>query len=417
LRLSFNATQLLPITLDAINDDGVRYVLSEGGTRSSKTYSILQALITIAYSRPVEIDVCRRHLKTVKTTSMEDLEEILKDYDLYSVERHEKSEHIYRLGDSRIRFMGADQGQKLRGAKRDILYINEANELDEDSFRELRRRTRDTIILDLNPSHAASHWIDTQVLGSGRTRRIKSTYKHNPFLSEAQVQDIESDVPVYREEGGRLVKDWDLTYSGSGQLVKGDPVQWAVHGLGQRATSPHLIYQKRQEGPWPGGVDCYGLDFGYSNPMALVRVAFDQDVVGEDTHACVDELVYAEQLTTADLIERMQSLGVRKDVPLYCDAAEPDRIEELQRAGYKAIKAKKSVTAGIDKVNEHVLRFTPRSVNLQAEASRYRRKPGSEDPVKADDHGMDALRYAIFTHLTSDNGDIGAVGDILSALG
>jgi phage terminase large subunit len=251
---------------------------------------------------------------------------------------------------------------------------------------------------------AETHWIN-DVLEGDRCRRIKSTYELNPYLTEQQVKDIESDVPVYREADGTEVTDWSLTYSGDGDLIKGDPVQWAVYGLGQRAISPDLIYNKRTEGAWPQKddsdvtADAYGLDFGYSAPMALVRVAF-RDVEGEDTNAHVDELVYEERLTTADLIEEMDEMGVRKDVPLYCDAAEPDRIEELQRAGYDAQKAKKSVEAGIDKVNEHRLVFTPRSVNAQAEASRYRRKDGSEKPVKEDDHLMDALRYAIFTHRT-----------------
>lgn len=401
MRLNLDATKLLEPTLGGIEDDSIRYVLHQGGTRSSKTYSTLQSLILTALEREAQIDVCRRHLKTLKSTAMEDFENILKDYGLYSEEIHDKSDHIYQVGQGRVRFFGADQGQKLRGAKRSVLYINEANEITEDAFRELKRRTRDTILLDLNPSFASTHWITDQILGSGRTRVIRSTYRHNRFLSDAQVQDIESDVPVYREADGTEVVDWNLTYDGDGELIKGDPVEWAVYGRGERAISPDLIYNKRCEKPWPGAEPAaYGLDFGYSAPMALVRVQF-QDAEGEDTNAHVDELVYERGLTTGDLIERMGEIGVSKSTPIYCDNAEPDRIEELQRAGYKAKKAKKSVTAGIDKVKEHRLAFTPDSVNLQAEASRYRRKPGSDKPVKADDHGMDALRYAIFTHTTT----------------
>ncbi len=399
-RIDLQSTALLEPTREALRDDSIRYVVHEGGTRSSKTWSVLQALMLEALQREVEIDVARRHLRTLKSTAMEDWEEILKGNGLYSEKKHDKTDHIYDVGSGRVRFMAADQGQKLRGAKRDVLYINEANELSADSWRELKRRTRDTVVLDYNPSMAATHWLE-DVLKSGRVRRIKSTYELNPYLSAAQKKDIESDVPVYREADGTTVTDWDLTYEGDGELIKGDPVEWAVYGRGERAISPNLIYNKRTEKEWPGGKpDAYGVDFGYSAPMALVRVKF-ADVEGEDTNAHVDELVYERGLTTADLIGQMDEIGVSSSIPIYCDAAEPDRIEELERAGYDAQKAKKSVTAGIDKVKEHRLAFSPRSVNLQAEASRYRRKPGSDKPVKEDDHGMDATRYAIFTHTTT----------------
>jgi phage terminase large subunit len=399
MRLDLESTALLPPTRTAVKDDSIRHLVHEGGTRSSKTWSVLQALALEALEREVEIDVCRRHLRTLKATAMEDWEEILKGNGLYSEERHDKTDHIYRVGKGRIRFMGADQGQKLRGASRDLLFVDEANELSADSWNELKRRTRDTVIFSYNPSQAATHWLE-DILEADNVRRIKSTYELNPHLTEAQIEAIESDVPVYREADGTEVVDWDLTYTGDGELIKGDPVEWAVYGRGERAISPDLIYNKRCEKEWPGGEPAaYGLDFGFSNPMALVRVQF-ADVEGEDTNAHVDELVYERGLTTGDLIERMDDLGVSTSTPIYCDNAEPDRIEELQREGYDAKKAKKSVTAGIDKVKEHRLAFTPRSVNLHSEASRYRRKPNSDKPVKEDDHGMDATRYAIFTHTT-----------------
>jgi len=402
MRLDIESTGLLEPTLEGLKDDSIRYILHEGGTRSSKTYSILQSLILTALEKEVDIDICRRHLRVLRSTAMEDFENMLGDYDIYEEDNHNKSNSTYKLFDCHISFMGADQGKKLRGSKRDILYINEANEITKDAFRELRRRTRDTIILDLNPSHAPSHWIDNEVRGSGRTRVIKSTYLHNKgFLTEAQIKDIEADIPVYREEDGSIVKDRNLNYEGDGELIKGDPVEWAVHGLGIRASSPHIIYQKTTESPWPQGItpDAYGVDFGYTAPMALCAVAFT-DQEGEDMNAHVDEVIYEKELTTADLIDRMDDKGIDKSTPIYCDSAEPDRIEEICRHGYNAQKAKKSVTAGIDKVKEHRLAFTPRSVNYKAEASRYRRQPGSDKPVKKDDHGMDSMRYAIFTHTT-----------------
>lgn len=397
MTLDIQATKLLQPTLKYLADDSVRYIVHVGSTRSSKTYSILQALIITAMRREVDIDVFRKQLRVLTSTAYDDFVTMLQDdLDIYDKSAHDKTKKIYQLK-GRMRFAGADQAQKLRGMKRQILWCNEANELSAEDWRQLKRRTADTIILDYNPTQAESHWIGG-VIKDERSKVIRSTYKCNPYLPEAQVKDIESDIPVYREPGGRLVKDPDLTYTGDGRLVQGDPVQWAIYGLGQKASSPHLILQKRKVIPdsqMPEPVS-YGLDFGYSNPMALVAYA-RKDVQSEDENACFDELIYQSQLTTDDLIGRMHDLGIRKDVPIYADH-DPEKIAAIQKAGYKIEKANKSVQAGLDWLQSKMFAVTESSTFLQAEAERYRRRPGSEKPVKEDDHAIDACRYAGFSH-------------------
>jgi phage terminase large subunit len=404
MRLDLKATKLLEPTLRGIRSDDYRYVLSEGGTRSSKTYSILQSLILTALDREVEIDVCRRHLKVLRSTAMEDFEEILREYELYQEGKHDKTNSIYQIGGGRVRFFGADQGQKLRGAKRDLLYVNEANEISQNAFRELRRRTRDTILLDLNPSHGKSHWIDEQVLGSGRTLRIKSTYQHNPFLTEAQIEDIEDDVPIYEESDGTRIVDWDLEYDGDGVLVSGDPVQWSVHGLGRRATSPHLVYPHWRKRRRSEGLDpiAYGLDFGNAVPSALVAIYVEETKEEDDDRMYWHELIYEAGLTTPQIIARMDGV-VDKDTPIYADH-EQDRIDQISDAGYLIGQANKSVSEGIDTVKQHQLCITPSSKNIEDEITSYKRKvvdgEVTESVIKDHDHSMDGGRYGIHTHTT-----------------
>lgn len=409
------ATRLLEATRDAIAS-GARYVVHEGGTRASKTHTICQILILLCLQHELEIDVVRASMPTLRRSAMKDFKELLERYDLYSEDRHNKTESIFHVGRSTVAFFGADEAQKLRGPERDIAWINEANEISEEEWKEIRRRTRQFIIIDYNPSHGATHWIDQQVIGSGREVRIHSTYLDNRFLTDAQIRDIEADVPRYREPDGTVVTDWELEYDGEGVLISGDPGAWAVNGLGKRAKAEAIIYK---HWTWtdrmPDGLDmeCYGLDFGYSNPSALVRVGW-KDVVGEAMNLIWDEVLYQKGLTNSQLADAMDERGVSKTLPIWADSAEPDRIEELCDRGYNARPALKDVTAGIIVVKEHRLRITRRSVNLQYEIERYKRredKDGNllEEPYEKDDHGMDGGRYGTFSQLRRKHSQGGAV--------
>ena len=405
--LEMTATRLFTAIQEAVAE-GHRYIVLEGGTRSSKTHSICQMVLLLALQKAWEIHVVRKAMPVLRRSALQDFRnDHLKKHGLYGDDMHDKTSEIFHVGRSEIAFFGTKEDAKLRGPERDVLWINEANEISAEEWRELRRRTRRFIIIDYNPSHGATHWIDDEVIGSGREKVILSTYLDNPFLTDAQVRDIEADVPVYREPSGREVIDWHLQYEGDGVLIAGDPAAWAVNGLGKRAKAKAIIYRH-----WtlidqmPGALEeeCYGLDFGYSNPCALVRVGW-KDVPGEDINLIWDEILYESGLTDAQLVERLEELGIDKQKNLWCDAAEPERIQALADAGFNAKAAGKSVTDGILKVKEHRLRITRRSVNLQSEIERYRRrkdKDGNilEQPVKKADHGMDAGRYGTHSQLT-----------------
>jgi phage terminase large subunit len=235
-------------------------------------------------------------------------------------------------------------------------------------------RTRERIVIDYNPSEPPEHWINKHVrsLPKGKVTVIHSTYLDNPFLPDEQVEAIE-------------------------RLKDQDPAMWAVYGLGQWAQLRGKIYTNRGEAQdMPQGKHVYGIDFGHTNPTAVVRVLLS----GEDLYW--QEVVYETHLTNTDLIQRLKAEDVPRGAILYCDAAEPDRIEELRRAGFAARPAKKDVKTGIDFCKRYRI-VTVNSPNIQSEIAGYKwreNKQGDvlDEPVKYNDHAMDAGRYATFTH-------------------
>ena len=403
--LDLPATRVAQELLEAVGE-GWRYIVLEGGTRSSKTHSICQVLLILALRNTWEIDVCRKEMSVLHRSAMKDFQEDhLEAHGLYSEARHNKTRSIYHVGSTAVEFFGTERSSKLRGPERDVLWINEANEIPGEEWKELRRRTRGFVIIDYNPSHGGTHWIDQEVIGSGREKVIHSTYLDNPFLPDAQIEDIEADVPVYREKDGTQVTDWELEYEGEGVLISGDPAAWAVNGLGRRAKAEAIIYKYWSTIDFmPVALDdeCYGLDFGYTNPSALVHVGW-KDVIGEDINLIWDEVLYQSGLTTPQLISQFEEIGVSKELNIWCDT-DPEKIQELCDAGYNAKPATKDVENGILKVKEHRQRITERSVNLKSEIEQYQRrkdKDGNvlEEPVKKGDHGMDAGRYGTHSQL------------------
>lgn len=419
--LEITCTPVAQDTIAGLQSDN-RYVVNEGSTRSSKTQSTCQALIVVGKRRPIEADIVRESMPVLRRSAYQDFVRWLKHYGLYDERLHNKTEEKIYLpcpgGKSTFRFYGADEEKKLQGPERDIAWLNEANEISGGVFRDIRRRTRETLVMDYNPSHGSSHWIDEEVIGSGREVVIHSTYRDNPFLPEAQIEDIEADVPVYREADGTEVVDWDLTYDGDGVLIAGDPAEWAVNGLGMRAKSDRIIFPH-----WtivdrpPADFDdrAFGLDFGWNNPCSLVDCRW-KDVMGEDVNLTWHEVFRDTKMKNKDLVAEMERKEVPKHVPIYCDH-EPDRIDYLQDAGFNAKPAKKAdYEATVRKVKDYRLMVTRSSGVLRDELERLKWQVDADgnildEPVKENDHGPDAGRYGTHSHKsgTSSSGGGGSV--------
>jgi len=380
-----NATWIFSATRDWLTEpDAPRVLIHRGGTRSGKTYNACIAWATYLAEHDERLSIVRKTLPALKASVLEDMVEVLERMGLYDPARHHQTDKKIGIpGGGEIDYFPTDDEQKVRGRSRDHLWGNEANEIPLDAWQQLVLRTEGRIMLDFNPSHDAEHWIVDRYEGSEGARWYTSTYKDNPFLPDEQRREIEN-------------------------LKHTDPWAWKVYGLGERARPAASIY--RDVEPLPGSLDrfepdVYGLDFGYNDPMVLVAVT------RHDKHPKpvldVSCLLHESHLTTSDLTSRMDELGVSTSLPIICDSAEPDRIEQLQRAGYNAQPAKKgqgSVKAGIDYVKQHKLRIGgPEGDKARREHRNYRwqtRQNGDplDEPVDTDDHAPDAVRYAAHRH-------------------
>ncbi|NBW17888.1 MAG: hypothetical protein EBR82_58920 [Caulobacteraceae bacterium] len=354
--------------------NGPRYICHEGGARSGKTYGIMQSLIYHAmHHARLKISVVSHSLPHLKRGAMRDFFDILEGWGWYDEEQHNKTDQIYTFPESGsyVEFFGLEDHDRAKGPGRDVLFCNEANLLSKALFDQLDMRTRSKVITDLNPSDF-DVWCYHLADGPDAVK-IHSTYKDNRFLPDSQKRVIEG-------------------------YAQADPMMWKVFGLGERGASQEQIYTHwRICTEVPAGDTFYGLDFGFRNPTALVRVTMS------DESMYVHELLYQSGINTGELMQIIPELIHDRYAEIYCDAAEPKTIDELYRNGLNVKPADKDVWAGIMKVKSLPLFITQQSGNLLQELKKYKWKTDmngkviDKEPVKADDHLLDAMRYAIFT--------------------
>ncbi len=366
-----------------------RYRVLYGGAGSGKSVFIAQDELEHAASEGQRVLVLRKVYRTCRHSTFQLFVDIITALGRTHMVRFNKSEMRFDFpGGGAILHAGLDDPEKLKSITGiDRIWIEEATELTKQDFQlvDLRLRGesehRKQITLSFNPvrSWIKSYLIERTDDDSPHAEDVYhqlTTYRDNPFLDEDYGRILES-----------LPDDLQAIYARGewGAAVKG------------------LIYtfEITDEECEP---DYYGLDFGYNAPSSLVAV---QDL---DPIARCDELLYRSGLTNSDLIAELETIITDKALRIYCDAAEPARIEELQRAGFNAVPADKSVKDGIDTVKRRTLQFTRTSQNMINEGAEYRwdeeRKTGEliDRPLKRNDHTMDALRYAIHTeHATADN--------------
>ena len=370
--LEVKHTSVFAKNWNAYNNDSIRYIINQGGSRSSKSYSILQCILILALNSKLEISIVRKTLQSAKSI-IKDFLALMAEYEIYSKDSHNKSNNTYTFENgSVIEFFGADNDQKLRGRKRDILFCNEANELDQDEWIQLVMRTSGKVFIDYNPSDVDS-WI-YDLVKDEKSILIKSTYKDNPFLSQDQLEYIE-------------------------QLINVDENYYKIYALGERPTSTSRIYSHfKQYTDEPQINDIvYSCDVGYNHAMALLESKF------QDNKVYVKELVYENKLTVGDFMNKIKLLNLDISRPVYIDSARPDVIEEFRRIGFsRAVGALKAVKEGIDSVKSKEIYIHIESVNIMKEYKLYSWKMNKDviidEPVKMNDDAMDALRYAVYNH-------------------
>jgi phage terminase large subunit len=294
--------------------------------------------------------------------------------DDYETSKWNATDHIYNFGAAQMEFFSADDDKKLRGGRRDVLFINEANNISKRAFDELQVRTRRFTFLDHNP--VSEYWAH-EMKSRSDVEWIHSTYQDAKNVLPAEIiTNIES----------RKGKD---------------PNWWNVYGLGLLGNIEGLVHPSfDQVDILPdGGIDFYGLDFGFSNdPTVLIHCKTIKD------HLYSDELIYEKGLNNEQICHRLEQSGVRKGYDeIFADSAEPKSISEIALHGYNiqpAPKGKDSVVAGIQRVNQYHQHWTKRSVSSIKEQRNYRYIQTMDSkitnkPIDDWNHAMDARRYAL----------------------
>lgn len=370
-----------------------RIVIARGGTRSGKTYSILKIIARWLftgilrngeYLKAGTALVVRKHAATISGTALQDFEAIaLSVAAAFNVPiTYNKTNRAFSFQGRTVKFIGADDQQKLRGVKSNILFCNEANELSyKKEFFQLLVRCTGTIFLDFNPSDPYV-WINGEIEQKrantiGDVDVVVSTYKDNQFLNKAQIAEIEN-------------------------LQNTDPVLWMVYGLGQYGKVEGLIYPDMQivvSIPKEAYFLGIGLDFGFTNSYTAAYEVHEW----KPNKLYLKELIYKRGLTDADVCEELESLNVSKNTQIVADSAQPGSIQTIKRKGYNISPAKKgndSVRHGINLLKTYKLHATGDSQGVIREQKMYKYKQHSNgewinEPDKGEDHAWDAIRYLV----------------------
>lgn len=364
-------------------DSNKKIIVEQGGTRSGKTYNILLWII-FSYctnERNKTITICRKTFPSLRASVMRDFIDILRKHKMYAEESHNKSSSEYQLYGNLIEFISLDQPQKVRGRKRDLLFINEANELYWEDWQQLVFRTQERIIIDYNPSDEY-HWIYDKVITRDDADFYKTTYLDNPFLESTIIEEIER------------LRDTDEQY-------------WQIYGLGIKGVTKSTILRYIEVNQVPDHFKflSYGMDFGYTNdPTTLIGVWTD----GYDLYA--KEYLYRTMMTTTDIHKFLTSLNINREM-IYADSAEVRLIDELRRMGWNirpSVKGRDSVNAGIDLLKRYKIHLTKDSNNAIQEFRNYKwkeDKSGKTINVPEDKHNhlIDALRYSTYSILSKPN--------------
>ena len=362
------------ITFENLLESTKRVSQHIGGTRSGKTYAILQFLIVQALENSQTITIVRKTIPSLKRTVIKDFTDILKGLKIWKEDDWNITDRIYRLGDSTIQFINSDDADKLRGLKSDILFVDEASELDEESFFQLSIRTTSRIILAYNPTVSPYHWLRQMQ----DCDRYVTTYKDNIYLPTDMVKSIE-------------------------ELEIKNPKYWKIYGKGEFAPNDKAVFQFDIVDDIDGDFVAFGIDFGFSNdPTALVAVYKKGDEL------YLEELLYEKGLVTSDIVDRFRKLEIDKSYEIWADSAEPRLIEEIYRSGFNikpVTKGKDSIRFGIGVMNNHKIKLLKSSQNLINEMYAYQYitdKHGytTDTPEGGLDHLIDAARYAAMMKLS-----------------
>ena len=346
-----------------------------GGTSAGKTFGILPIEIDYAARNPnTETSVVSESIPHLRRGALKDFENIMRFTNRWREGAFNKSLLKYTFANgSYIEFFSADQPDRLRGARRHRLYVNEANNITWDAYMQLAIRTRDSIHIDFNPTH--EFWYHNEIIGDDDWEEVVLAYKDNEALSESIVKEIEK-----AKEKAKTSDYWANW--------------WKVYGLGQTGSLEGVIFNNWKiidVLPPEARLIGLGLDFGYSNdPTAIVEIYKYNDT------RILNEICYKTGMVNHDIANVLN-----KSATIYADSAEPKSIEEIRRHGIDIRPVKKgadSIKFGIQTMQNQKYLVTSNSVNLIKELRYYswdKDKTGAKlnKPIDNFNHAIDAVRY------------------------
>ena len=352
-----------------------RIKIIQGGTSAGKTFGILPILIDkAARQNGLEISVVAESIPHLRRGALKDFLKIMKWTNRYYDERFNKTLLRYEFANgSVIEFFSADDSSKLRGARRDILYINECNNVNFESYNELSIRTKHEVYLDFNPAN--EFWVHKELKDEPDSDFLILTYKDNEALDDSIVQQIEKN----RDKAATSTywANW-----------------WRVYGLGEIGSLEGVIFSNWKPIdviPNEAKLIGIGLDFGYTNdPTAII------EIYNYNGARIINELKYQTGLLNSDIAKLLP-----KDVIIYADSSEPKSIDEIRRYGITikgVTKGRDSINYGIDVMQRQTYLVTSNSTNLIKELRSYTwdtDKQGTRlnKPIDNFNHAIDALRY------------------------
>jgi len=383
-------------------EPGIKIVINRWWTRSWKTYNILHLFLVWLISWLIDnswkvfdswvLHIVRKHSTTLRWSVLRDFEELIYKYELWSYIKINKTEKTYKFWNRTIEFIWADDQQKLRWMKRDILYCNEANELNYDKeFFQLLIRTKYRVFIDFNPDDE-DIWINQELELKRQyvdkdVKVIVSTYKDNPFLEEWEIKEIErleTLDPMLR----KIYWKWEYW-----------KIQWVIFENWE-------IIEKVPEN---ANFIAYWQDFWYTNdPTSLEALyKFNWWIV-------IDELIYETRMTNQDIIERYKNLWVNPTDKIWADSSEPKSIEEIYRGWFNidwVTKWPDSIVYWISLMKQYKIYITARSINTIKEFKKYKWAVDREwkslnKPVDKFNHWIDWIRYCVMMELWNKKPDL-----------